>query len=151
VPISVPSAPGPSPRSANMRANRRRETKLEIRVRQHLHRRGFRFRVDYPIRLDGRRPIRPDLVFTRLRICVELDGCWWHGCEECGYAVAGVNENYWRQKIARNKERDVEQTAALEQAGWTVLRFWAHRGPDAISDAVADALTSLAATRPSSA
>ena len=136
MPIRVPAAPGPSPRSANMRANRRRDTTLELEVRSRLHEKGLRYRVDHPIRLEDRRTIRPDIVFTRLRICVELDGCWWHGCEVCGRRETKANRNYWSPKIARNKERDAEQTAALEASAWTVLRFWEHEGPDAIAAAV---------------
>lgn len=147
MPIRVPNPPGPSARSANMRANRRRDTKLETQVRSRIHRRGLRFRVDYPIRLEGRRPIRPDIVFTRLLVCIELDGCWWHGCPVCGRRVPGVNGSYWEPKIARNKERDAEQTAALEDAGWLVLRFWAHEGADSISEAVASTILRLRATR----
>lgn len=109
-----------------MRANRRRDSKLELAVRSILHGRGLRYRVDYPIRLYGRRPVRADIVFTRQLICVELDGCWWHGCPSCGQRTTSVNQAYWSAKIARNKERDAEKAAALEAAGWTVLRFWEH-------------------------
>ena len=123
-----------------MRANRRRDTKLEKQVRSELHRRGLRFRVDYPIRVAGRRPIRPDIVFTRLRICVELDGCWWHGCDVCGQRETRVNASYWGPKIARNKERDAEKTAALKAAGWAVLRFWEHEDPRAVADKVMTAV-----------
>lgn len=125
-----------------MRANRRRDTKLETEVRSLLHRRGLRFRVDFPIRVGARRPIRPDIVFTRLRVCVELDGCWWHGCEVCGRRAAKVNADYWGPKISRNIERDLEQTGALEAAGWTVLRFWGHEDPVAIADAIEEAVRS---------
>lgn len=97
---------------------------------------GLRFRVDLPIRVEGRRAIRPDIVFTRQRICVELDGCWWHGCETCGQRSTSVNAGYWWAKIARNKERDAEQTAALENDGWTVLRFWEHEGAASIAQAI---------------
>ena len=93
-----------------------------------------------PLR-QGRRPIRPDIVFTKLRICIELDGCWWHGCEVCGQRETSVNPTYWGPKIARNKERDAEKTAALEAAGWTVLRFWEHEDADAIADAIEAAIT----------
>jgi DNA mismatch endonuclease (patch repair protein) len=124
-----------------MRANRRRDTKLETEVRSRLHARGLRFRVDFPIPVAGRRPIRPDIVFTRRRICVELDGCWWHGCEVCVQRETSVNRSYWGPKIARNKERDREKTAALKAQGWTVLRFWGHEDPDAITDAIEAAVT----------
>lgn len=121
-----------------MRANRRRDTRIEVRVRSLLHAMGFRFRVDHAIRVPGYRLIRPDIVFTRLRICVELDGCWWHGCPECCARQARVNQSYWNAKIARNKERDAEKAAVLESAGWTVVRFWEHEGPDAIAAAIAE-------------
>ena len=119
-----------------MRANRRRDTRLELEVRSLLHARGFRYRVDYPIRVAGGRPIRPDVVFPRARLCVELDGCFWHGCETCLQRRTRVDGPYWGAKIARNKERDAEQTAALESAGWTVLRFWGHEDPVVIANRV---------------
>src|SRR5262245_13953597 len=95
VPIAVPASPGPSDRSANMRANRRRDTKPEKAVRSILHARGRRFRVDYPIAIEGRRPIRPDIVFPRARLCVEVDGCWWHGCDAHGTRPTIANASYW--------------------------------------------------------
>ncbi len=54
---------------------------------------------------------------------------------------------YWGPKIARNQERDAEQTAALEEAGWIVLRFWEHEGADAISEAVLTAVLKQEAVR----
>lgn len=129
-----------------MRANRRRDTQLELSVRSLLHRRGMRFRVDYPIRLKDSRPIRPDLVFPRARLCVELDGCFWHGCEACSGGGPRSNQPYWGPKIARNKERDHEQTLALEAAGWRVLRFWGHELPERVADEVQDAYLSCMET-----
>src|SRR3954470_7913249 len=117
-----------------MRANRRRDTVLELSVRSLLHRRGLRFRVDFPIRVGELRPIRPDLVFPRARLCVELDGCFWHGCEVCNSEGPRANRSYWGPKIARNKERDREQTRALEGAGWHVIRFWGHEMADRVAD-----------------
>lgn len=145
--ITVPEPPGPSSRSANMRANRRRDTKLEVRVRSLLHRRGLRYRVDYPIRLKDRRPVRPDIVFPALKICCELDGCFWHGCEQCSPRRPGKNSSYWGPKIARNKERDAEQSAALAAAGWDVMRFWGHEAATDIADAIEQAVVSARASR----
>jgi DNA mismatch endonuclease (patch repair protein) len=119
-----------------MRANRRKDTKPEKAVRSLLHARGRRFRVDYPIAVEGRRPIRPDIVFTRQRVCVEIDGCWWHGCEIHGVRVTVANPSYWGPKIARNRERDREKNAALRRAGWHIVRFWEHEDPEAVADAI---------------
>lgn len=73
--------------------------------------------------------MRPDIVFTRQRVVVFVDGCFWHGCPEHGRREHGRNADYWRPKIAMNRERDDRQTRALEAAGWTVLRIWEHENP----------------------
>lgn len=109
-----------------MRANRRRNTSPELAIRRALHAEGYRFRVDLALRPDDGRLIRPDITFTRARLAVFIDGCYWHGCEEHGRRVGGANAFYWGPKIARNKERDAEQSARLERAGWRVLRIWEH-------------------------
>jgi DNA mismatch endonuclease (patch repair protein) len=109
-----------------MAAIRRRDTKPEKVVRSLLHAQGLRFRVDYPVRVGDARPVRPDIIFTRRKLAVFIDGCYWHGCSEHGVRNGGANAGYWGPKIARNQERDAEHSALLESAGWTVLRFWEH-------------------------
>lgn len=111
-------------RSRNMSAIRRKDTKSEVALRSALHRAGYRFRKDYPIRIESRL-IRPDIVFTKRRIAVFVDGCFWHSCPEHGRRPS-VNGEYWSPKLQRNAERDREQTEALTTEGWTVLRFWEH-------------------------
>lgn len=121
-------------RSRNMAAIRRRDTKPEIALRSALHRLGYRFRKDFPIRIDGRL-IRPDIAFTRRRVAVFIDGCFWHSCPEHG-RQPGVNGEYWSPKLEGNVRRDREQTTKLESLGWTVLRFWEHEPLDAALGAV---------------
>lgn len=87
------------------------------------------------------RPIRPDIVFTRRRVAVFCDGCFWHGCPEHGRRPTVHNAHYWSPKIAGNRERDARHTAALEHAGWTVLRFWEHELADAVAAQVARAVS----------
>lgn len=111
-------------RSNNMRANRRSGTKPETQLRSALHRLGYRFRKDHRIDLEGTRA-RPDIVFTRQRVAVFIDGCFWHCCPQHGRQPT-VNEWYWSPKLRRNVERDREVTAALEHAGWRVVRLWEH-------------------------
>ncbi|MFI8664580.1 very short patch repair endonuclease [Rhodococcus qingshengii] len=118
---AVPTSAG---RSRNMQAIRRADTKPEIRLRSALHALGFRYRKDFPIRIDGRL-IRPDIVFTRRKVVVFVDGCFWHSCPEHGRAP-GVNQEYWSPKLRRNAERDKVQTLLLEQECWTVIRIWEH-------------------------
>ena len=133
----LPPPPGPSDRSANLKAIKRRDTKPEKRVRSALHRDGLRFRVDYPLRVAGYdRLIRPDIVFSRARLAVFIDGCWWHGCPEHGVRETLRNEHYWRPKIELNQARDFRQTMALKAAGWYVVRFWEHEDTAAVVSAV---------------
>lgn len=136
--------PYPEPTTASvaavMRANRRKDTNLEVKVRQVLHHRGYRFRKDYLVEVDGLR-VRPDIVFTRLRLAVFLDGCFWHNCPEHGNKPR-VNQPYWEAKLAKNKARDALVNSRLQDSGWTVLRLWEHMTLEEATDAVAQAVAS---------
>ena len=110
--------------SATMRANRRRDTAPELHLRSTLHRRGWRFRVDLPVETAERR-VRPDIVFTRRRVAVFVDGCFWHACPQHGQQPR-ANASYWEAKLRRNIERDQADSDSLERAGWTVIRVWEH-------------------------
>ena len=104
-----------------------------------LHARGMRYRVDLPIRLaTGIRPIRPDIVFTRAKIAVFVDRCFWHGCPDHGNKPKR-NSHYWAAKLERNIQRDRRNNALLEEAGWTVIRIWEHEAShDAVIERVVD-------------
>lgn len=132
--------PGVTPeRRRIMAANRRRDTAPELQLRSSLHERGLRFRVDLPIAVPGRRPIRPDVVFTRARVAVFLDGCFWHGCPEHGSAPK-TNRAYWQPKIARNRERDDQADRLLTESGWVVVRIWEHESLEQATSLVIKAL-----------
>jgi DNA mismatch endonuclease (patch repair protein) len=126
-------------RSANMRANRRTDTKPEMALRRALHRQGYRFRKDYRLDLaDGKR-VRPDIAFTARRVAVFVDGCFWHACPEHGSKPAN-NVWYWEPKLRRNVERDRAADAVLLAAGWNVVRIWEHEPLEAAVSAVLNAL-----------
>lgn len=108
-----------------MQGNRKRDTRPELLLRREFHARGLRFRVDLPVAVDGLRAVRADIAFTRQRLLVFVDGCFWHGCPMHGTSPR-TNAGYWSAKIAANRDRDVRQTEALEREGWTVLRVWEH-------------------------
>lgn len=131
----------PPGRSRNMAAIRRRDTKPEAMLRSQLHRMGYRFRKDHPVRIDGKL-IRPDIAFTRRRVAVFIDGCFWHSCPEHGRKPR-VNESYWSPKLRGNSQRDQVQTAALQSAGWTVLRFWEHEDAEMIIANIVAALSTI--------
>jgi DNA mismatch endonuclease (patch repair protein) len=122
-----------------MRANRRTDTKPELALRSALHRRGYRFRKDHRLDLDGGARVRPDIAFTARRVAVFVDGCFWHVCPQHGRDPA-VNEWYWAPKLRRNIERDRAADAALAAAGWQVVRVWEHEPLEAAIGAVIAAL-----------
>jgi DNA mismatch endonuclease (patch repair protein) len=107
-----------------MRANRRVDTRPEVLLRSELHRRGMRFRKDYPITVDKFR-VRVDIAFTRRRFAVFVDGCFWHSCPLHG-SQPKSNFDFWFRKLSGNVARDLLVSARLEQIGWTVLRVWEH-------------------------
>jgi len=119
-----------------MQSNRSRDTTPELAVRRRLHAAGLRFRV-------ARRPEptlnrTADIVFTKQRVAVFIDGCYWHACPEHG-TVARANASYWSEKLASNVARDADTTSRLQAAGWTVLRFWEHEDPDTVAATIAAA------------
>ncbi len=106
-----------------MQANRSRDTRPELAVRSAVHARGLRYRVAVRPVWGVRRSA--DLVFTRARVAVFLDGCFWHGCPE-HFQMPATNPDYWGPKIAANAARDAETDALLAAEGWTVVRLWEH-------------------------
>ncbi len=100
---------------------------MEVAVRKLLHSSGLRYRVGLPVPGMRRRTI--DIAFTRAKVAIFLDGCFWHGCPEHATRPK-ANAAWWQEKLARNVARDLETTAHLEGAGWVVLRFWEHEPPE---------------------
>ncbi|MGA1826641.1 very short patch repair endonuclease [Microbacterium sp.] len=116
-----------------MRANKSRDTKPERLVRSILHAHGLRYRTHFRPVLEVRRTA--DIVFTRQRLAVFIDGCFWHACPE-HFISPKTNGSYWASKIDGNKRRDVATDDYLREAGWTVLRFWEHETPSSAADAI---------------
>lgn len=116
-----------------MQGNRGRDTRAELAVRRLVHAAGLRYRVNARPEADLRRTA--DLLFTRARVAVFIDGCYWHGCPE-HYRPAKVNRDFWSTKITRNRERDHDTTRVLESRGWMVLRYWEHEPSDEVATSV---------------
>lgn len=121
----------------SMLANKRRDTTTELAVRRILHARGLRYRVDFAPVPGLRR--RADIVFTRARIAVFIDGCFWHGCPVHA-THPKQNSDYWGPKLAANIARDADTNALLVAAGWAVLRFWEHQTPEDVAERIATAV-----------
>jgi DNA mismatch endonuclease, patch repair protein len=109
-----------------MQRQKRRDTEAELAVRRLVHAAGLRYRVDLSP-LPGMRR-RADLVFTRVKVAVFVDGCFWHGCPVHG-TLPKVNAEWWGEKIATNRWRDEDTDRRLVDAGWAVVRVWEHEDP----------------------
>jgi DNA mismatch endonuclease (patch repair protein) len=109
-----------------MRGNRNTDTAPEVALRSALHRSGLRFRKH--VRPLSSLRCTADAVFPRERIAVFSDGCWWHRCPVHS-TIPKANGDWWSQKLDRNFERDRRNDAALELAGWAVVRVWEHEDP----------------------
>lgn len=104
-------------RSALMGRVRQRDTAPELALRSALHRRGLRFRKN----VKGL-PGSPDVVFTRAKVAVFVDGDFWHGRDFDRWK--DKLQPFWRAKIERNIERDIQNKIDLEALGWRVVRMW---------------------------
>ena len=124
-----------------MRSNKRKNTTPELQLRKLLHARGLRYRVDFPPDPESRRR-RADIVFTKVKLAVFIDGCFWHGCP-IHATVPVTNRSFWEPKLRRNKERDTETNEHLERLGWTVIRVWEHEIPENAASLIAATIERL--------
>lgn len=108
-------------------ANNRGRTGPERALASGLWHRGVRYFTHEGYRsVRGMRlPGNPDMVFSRKRIVVFVDGCFWHGCPQCR-KHEGLSSEFWVNKIVENRQRDLRVTRDLTDAGWTVLRVPEH-------------------------
>jgi DNA (cytosine-5)-methyltransferase 1 len=131
----LPPPPASDKKTQNrMKRQARRETKPELLLRKALSREGLRYRVDYAPSKDVRS--KADVVFPQAKLAVYVHGCFWHGCPEHRRPTKS-NTKWWTDKIAANRKRDQETTAALEAAGWTVVRVWEHEAPSLAAERIA--------------
>ncbi len=109
----------PEQRSYCMSRIKGKDTSPEVRMRSALHRKGLRFRKHVK-ELPG----KPDIVFSKARVVVFVDGDFWHGYR----LPAWENKisDFWKEKISKNRERDAENDRRLCEMGWTVIRLWQH-------------------------
>lgn len=110
----------PEERSRCMAAIKGKDTKPEIIVRKYLFSRGLRYRIH-----NRKLPGSPDIVLKKYKTVVFVDGCFWHGHEDCKYfRMPKSNVYFWKHKIAMNMSRDYANNVDLELAGWKVIRIW---------------------------
>ena len=107
-------------RSYNMSMIRGKDTKPELKLRKYLFSKGLRgYRIHY--KLIG----KPDIVFTRKKIAIFIDGCFWHKCPEC-FKGPKTNKKFWSEKLSLNIKRDKKVNHKLRHQGWCIVRIWEH-------------------------
>lgn len=102
-----------------MAAIRGKDTKPELIIRRRLHAKGFRYRLH-----NRKLPGRPDLVLPKYNAVIFVNGCFWHGHDCHLFKWPGTREEFWREKISANVERDRASMHALHEEGWRVGVVW---------------------------
>jgi len=134
----------PSQRKLNMSHIRGKNTGPEIKLRKLLWTRGVRgYRIHYNL------PGKPDIVFTKKKIVIFVDGCFWHKCPIC-FQEPDTRKEFWMKKIGTNVDRDLKITKQLQEEGWTVLRFWEHEIRKTPDDVVEKIIQRLKSAKPTS-
>lgn len=117
----------------------RADTMPELALRRALFALGLRYRVQ--LHVPGNRRRRIDIAFTRAKVAVFVDGCYWHGCPEHGTRPA-TNREWWDWKIQRNRDRDADTNSLLAEHGWDVVRVWEHENPAKAAERIARSVRS---------
>jgi len=123
-----------------MQPTRGRDTSIRLNVRPLLDAEGLRYRINLAPVPGLRR--RADIVFTRAKLAVFLDACFWHACPIHGTQPKS-NRHYWSSKLQVNVARDRDTDALLQAAGSTVIRFWEHEPSEAIASEIVTVYRSL--------
>lgn len=104
----------------NMKLFKSKDTKLELKIRKPLFARGLRYRL-----YNAQWPGKPDLYFPKYNAVIFIHGCFWHGHDRCQIShIPKRNEIYWREKIERNKERDLRDQLYIKNHNIRVLVIW---------------------------
>lgn len=107
-------------RRYNMQQIKGKDTKPEISLRKLLFAKGFRYRIN-----DRKLPGKPDIVLKKYNTVIFVNGCFWHGHQNCRYfVVPKTRTEFWTDKIKKNKERDHRNISLLKEAGWNVITVW---------------------------
>lgn len=106
-------------RSRNMAAIKGKNTRPERWLRQRLHQRGFRYRLNV-----STLPGKPDLVFPRYKAVIFVHGCFWHMHQCPLFRLPATRTEWWKQKLMQNRQRDLAEQDKLRELGWRVLLVW---------------------------
>jgi DNA mismatch endonuclease (patch repair protein) len=107
-------------RSYNMSQIKAKDTKPELIVRKFLFSNGFRYRLH-----DKKLPGKPDIVLPKYRTVIFINGCFWHGHENCRFFVTPkTNTEWWLNKINTNKVKDKQSLFQLRKDKWKCINLF---------------------------
>jgi DNA mismatch endonuclease (patch repair protein) len=107
-------------RSYNMSRIRSKNTKPEMIVRKFLFANGFRYRLH-----DKKLPGKPDIVLPKYKTVIFVNGCFWHGHENCKYfVVPKTRTEWWLKKIYKTKTLDKQNIRFLKKEGWNTIQIY---------------------------
>jgi len=107
-------------RSYNMSRIKSSNTSPEAVVRKFLFSKGLRYRKN-----DSRLPGKPDIVLPKFKKVVFVHGCFWHAHDNCDrFKWPKSNLLYWKPKLFKNKQRDIDNEEKLRTLGWDVIVVW---------------------------
>ena len=107
-------------RSYNMSQIKGKDTKPELIVRKFLFSHGFRYRLH-----DKKLPGKPDIVLPKYRTVIFVNGCFWHGHNNCRYfVIPKTNTKWWINKINTNKLKDKESLSQLKREKWKCISLF---------------------------
>ena len=111
-----------------------KDTKPEMLFKRELARRGIDFVSQFPIK-NGKKCYEKgfrETLYGDIKlegsflsdVIIEVDGCYYHNCVECGHA----------EKFPGKTEEDFKRTQYIESLGYRVFHVWEH---EVIKDAKA--------------
>ena len=99
-----------SPETIKKMFSKYRNTKPELKMKKKLEDWGISF-VQHKQLLGFNHQF--DFYIPHLNLAIEVDGCYWHGCEPCGYGD-------------RKRERDIEINEWCDEHNIKLVRYWEH-------------------------
>ena len=110
----------PATRSYNMSRIGSKDTHPELVVRKYLFSQGYRYKL-HASNLPG----KPDIVLPKFRTVIVVNGCFWHGHNDCKYfKLPQTRKEFWEKKISDTKKRDLSNYRKLQQLGWHTIKIF---------------------------
>ncbi|MDV3929229.1 very short patch repair endonuclease [Elizabethkingia anophelis] len=107
-------------RSFNMSRIKGKDTKPELLVRKFLFSEGFRYRLH-----DKKLPGKPDVILPKYKTVIFVNGCFWHGHQDCKYfVVPKTRTEWWLNKINTTIANDRKVVESLQNDGWKTIVIW---------------------------